>query len=179
MVSFFSRLPSHLYISSSADPSSGPGIGPSAGPGVPSLPVPPPSLPAAPRAVPDSTYAAATISAAPQPASMYGQSATPPVMLPPLHFQGMDSAQTFGYQPPAPGAAGMHPSRMAALGVSSPVPQAGMVRSADQMEGIESGPPPKKIKVARLPGGQYYPEENWIEMHPVRLHPIFQFQNPI
>ena len=88
-------------------------------------------------------------------------------MLPPLHFQGMDAAQPFGYQPPPPGAAGMHPSRMAALG-TPPIPQAGMVRSADQMEGVEGAPPAKKVKIARLPGGQYYPEESWIDMHPVR-----------
>jgi splicing factor 3A subunit 1 len=37
------------------------------------------------------------------------------------------------------------------------------------MEGIESSdiPPAKRQKVARLPGGQYYPEQDWINLHPV------------
>lgn len=96
-----------------------------------------------------------------------------PVMLPPLHYQGLDATQPFGYQPPTtPGAVppGMHPSRLANLSGGPPgMPQAGMVRSADQMEGIESSdiPPAKRQKVARLPGGQYYPEQDWINLHPV------------
>lgn len=95
-----------------------------------------------------------------------------PVMLPPLHYQGLDAAQPFGYQPPTPAAAppGMHPSRLAALGSASPLPpaQSGMVRSADQMEAVDDGvPPAKRQRVARLPGGQYYPEQDWINLHPV------------
>lgn len=146
-----------------------------------SLPPPPPSLPAPPHqlataggsGVPDPAFAAATVSAGPQPASMYS-SQPAPVMLPPLHYQGLDAAQPFGYQPPPSMAAGMHPARLAALSASPPIPggpQAGMVRSADQMEGIENGegiPPAKKQKVVRLPGGQYYPEQDWVNLHPVR-----------
>lgn len=88
-------------------------------------------------------------------------------MLPPLHYQGMDAAQPFGYQPPAPG---MHPSRMAALAAANGALQAqtGMVRSADEMEGgVDEMPPAKRQRVAKLPGGQLYPEADWIAMHPV------------
>src|SRR5262249_11697535 len=89
-----------------------------------------------------------------------------PVILPPLHYQGLDAAQPFGYQPPAQPAIpppGMHPSRLAAL--AGP-PQSGVVRSAEEMEGVEEQPA-KRQKVAKLPGGQYYPEADWINMHPV------------
>ena len=143
----------------------GPGIGPAAAPPpLTTLPPAPASLPAPPTGA----YSAATVSSGPQPASMY--SAQPPVMLPPLHYQGMDSAQPFGYQPP--GAPGMHPSRMAALGAANNLiqsVQAGMVRSADQMEGggADEIPPAKRQRVAKLPGGALYPEEDWIAMHPV------------
>lgn len=97
----------------------------------------------------------------------------PPVMLPPLHYQGMDSAQPFGYQPPAPG---MHPSRMAALAAANGVLQAqtGQTRSADEMEGgVDEMPPAKRQRVAKLPGGQLYPEADWIAMHPVSLVSLF------
>lgn len=105
-----------------------------------------------------------------------------PVMLPPLHYQGMDAAQPFGYQPAPPGSAvsppGMHPSRIAALaggGMGTP-PVAGQVRSADEMEGTDSMPPAKRQKMAKLPGGQLYPEDDWIRYHP---HPIsLQVQLP-
>jgi len=110
----------------------------------------------------------------------------PPVMLPPLHYSGMDPSQPFTYQPPgAPGqppgmgGMGMHPSRLAALAggpmgtpTPPPPPQAGMVRSADQMmmdgngtPGEDGVPPAKRQRVQRLPAGQYYPEESWIEWH--------------
>lgn len=82
----------------------------------------------------------------------------------------MDAAQPFGYQPPpgpGMGPPGMHPARLAALAGPPPPPQVGMVRSADQMEGSDGIPPAKKQKVARLPGGQYYPEDDWINLHPV------------
>jgi len=87
-------------------------------------------------------------------------------MLPPLHYQGLDAAQPFGYQPPAPG---MHPSRMAALAAANGAlqAQAGQVRSADQMDGVDELPPAKRQRVAKLPGGQLYPENDWISMHPV------------
>jgi splicing factor 3A subunit 1 len=73
----------------------------------------------------------------------------------------------------------MHPSRIAALAASGPIgtpSHAGMVRSADEMEAGDGMPPAKRVKVAKLPGGQYYSEENWISMH---QHPIsLQVQLP-
>lgn len=74
---------------------------------------------------------------------------------------------------------GMHPSRYAAIDGSAPV--AGMVRTADQMEGVVNGaddiPPAKRQRVAKLPGGQYYPEQDWVNLHP---HPIsVQVQLPV
>ncbi|KAF5386756.1 hypothetical protein D9615_001817 [Tricholomella constricta] len=145
----------------------GPGIGPAAiPPPLATLPPAPASLPAPPQAA--GAYQAATISSGPQPASVYANQ-PPPVMLPPLHYQGMDAAQPFGYQPPAPG---MHPSRQAALAAANGAlqAQAGQVRSADEMEGgADEMPPAKRQRVAKLPGGQLYPEADWIAMHP---HPI-------
>ncbi|KAG6866077.1 hypothetical protein C0991_008829 [Blastosporella zonata] len=147
----------------------GPGIGPaSIPPPLATLPPAPASLPAPPQSAgKPGAYQAATISSGPQPASMYSNQ--PPVMLPPLHYQGMDAAQPFGYQPPAPG---MHPTRMAALAAANGQlqAQAGQVRSADEMEGgADEMPPAKRQRVAKLPGGQLYPEADWIAMHP---HPI-------
>ena len=154
----------------------GPGIGPAAIPApLNSLPPAPSSLPAPPAAMgaagPNPAYSAATVSSGPQPASMFPQPA--PVMLPPLHYQGMDAAQPFGYQPPPAGAPMMHPARAAALGAPVPVgtpPQVGMVRSADEMEdGADGAPPAKRQRVAKLPGGALYPEQDWINMHPVNI----------
>lgn len=96
----------------------------------------------------------------------------PPVMLPPLHYQGMDAAQPFGYQPPPVAGPGMHPSRMAALAAANgqlQSVQTGTVRTADEMEGGDEMPPAKRQRVAKLPGGQLYPEADWIGMHPVSL----------
>ncbi|TCD66460.1 SF3a splicing factor complex subunit [Steccherinum ochraceum] len=156
----------------------GPGIGPAAIPAaLTSLPPAPASLPQPPlQNSNDPAYTAATVSSGPQPASLYPQQ-PPPVMLPPLHYQGLDAAQPFGYQPPA--APMMHPAaRMPPpQGMATP-PQAGMVRSADEMEGSgeEGMPPAKRQKYAKLPAGQYYPEQDWINMHP---HPIsLQIQLP-
>ncbi|OJT08855.1 Splicing factor 3A subunit 1 [Trametes pubescens] len=153
----------------------GPGIGPSAVPAaLNSLPPAPPSLPQPPSGVGASAmnpaYSAATVSSGPQPASMFPQPA--PVMLPPLHYQGMDAAQPFGYQPPPAGAPMMHPARAAAMAAPMPGgPQTGQVRTADEMEGGQDDnvPPAKRQRVAKLPGGNYYPEQDWINMHP---HPI-------
>ncbi|KAH9951387.1 Pre-mRNA splicing factor PRP21 like protein-domain-containing protein [Amylocystis lapponica] len=161
----------------------GPGIGPAAVPAaMTSLPPPPASLPAPPMqggGPGDSAYSAATISSGPQPASLYPNQAAP-VMLPPLHYQGMDAAQPFGYQPPPNGPPMMHPARAAVIGAAGPMgtpPQAGMVRSADEMEGAgDEIPPAKRQRVQKLPGGQLYPEADWISMHP---HPIsLQVQLP-
>ncbi|KAF8630071.1 hypothetical protein AX15_003128 [Amanita polypyramis BW_CC] len=152
----------------------GPGIGPAAAPPpLTTLPPAPSSLPLPPQSAATSgAYSAATVSSGPQPASAYPAQPAP-VMLPPLHYQGLDAAQPFGYQPPPPG---MHPSRMASFAAANGV-QAGMVRSADEMEGaIDELPPAKRQRVAKLPGGALYPETDWIAMHP---HPIsLQVQLP-
>ncbi|KAF8633734.1 hypothetical protein AX17_004390 [Amanita inopinata Kibby_2008] len=147
----------------------GPGIGPAAAPPPPlaTLPPAPASLPAPPQSTATSgVYSAATVSSGPQPASAY-PAQPPPVMLPPLHYQGLDAAQPFGYQPPPPG---MHPSRMAALAAANGTiqgAQAGVVRSAEEMEGgVDELPPAKRQRVAKLPGGALYPEADWIAMHP-------------
>jgi len=155
----------------------GPGIGPAA------IPAPLASLPPAPSSLPqppmqnanDPAYSAATVSSGPQPASLYPQQ-PPPVMLPPLHYQGLDAAQPFGYQPPA--APMIHPSRMPP-GMGGPPPQTGMVRSAEEMNGNgeEGMPPAKRQKVAKLPGGQYYPEQDWISMHPHSISLQIQLPN--
>ncbi|KAH8983550.1 Pre-mRNA splicing factor PRP21 like protein-domain-containing protein [Lactarius hatsudake] len=154
----------------------GPGIGPAAAP--PPLASVQPALPIPPKPVDvvskDPSFIAATISSGPQPASMYPTPA-PPVMLPPLHYQGLDSAQPFGYQPP-PGRA-PPPFTPPAAGAAPPANATGTVRPADQMEGdADDVPPAKRQRVAKLPGGQYYPEQDWINMHP---HPIsLQVQLP-
>uniref|UniRef100_A0A5K1K102 43kDa secreted glycoprotein (Immunodominant antigen Gp43) n=1 Tax=Ganoderma boninense TaxID=34458 RepID=A0A5K1K102_9APHY len=135
----------------------GPGIGPAAIPApLNTLPPAPASLPAPPTGagvpVPNPAYSAATVSSGPQPPSLF-PSQPAPVMLPPLHYQGMDAAQPFGYQPPPPGAPMMHPARAAAMTTpmpANPQPQAGM-------------------RVAKLPGGALYPEQDWLSMHP---HPV-------
>ena len=126
--------------------------------------VPPtPSLPAPPVA--SGAFSAATVASGPQPASAVAPQQ--PVMLPPLHYQGMGAPQPFGYQPAV--ASGLPPTRMAALAAANSALQAGMVRTADQMEGETPGelPPAKRQKVAKLPGGALYSEEDWIAMHPV------------
>jgi splicing factor 3A subunit 1 len=170
-----------IILRSEAAGAMGPGIGPaSVPPPMATLPPAPASLPAPPQATSSSSsgaYSAATVSSGPQPASLYSNQ-NPPVMLPPLHYQGLDAAQPFGYQPPPQTAIsppGMHPSRLAALAAGP-----GVVRSADKMEGVEEQPA-KRQKVAKLPGGQCYPETDWINMHPVgclpssRFHPLTRF----
>ncbi|TFK55258.1 hypothetical protein OE88DRAFT_1622827 [Heliocybe sulcata] len=147
----------------------GPGIGPAAPPpAITGLPPAPVSLPAAPQTGPG--YSAATISSGPQPASM-APPPTAPVMLPPLHYQGLGAQQPFGFSPPPP------PMGMG-MGMSPP-PQAGMVRTADQMEGGqgEGMPPPKRQKVAKLPGGALYPEADWLAMHPYPISLQVQMPN--
>ncbi|OAX41319.1 hypothetical protein K503DRAFT_767789 [Rhizopogon vinicolor AM-OR11-026] len=156
----------------------GPGIGPVSAPppAMTSLPPPHASLPAPPvQSSSSASYSSATVSSGPQPASAYPPQ-TPPVMLPPLHYQGLDSAQPFGYQPPP---AGIHPSRMANMvagGMGTP-PHAGMVRSADEMEGLEEQPAIKRQKIAKLPGGALYPEADWIAMHPYTISLTVQLPN--
>lgn len=153
----------------------GPGIGPAAAPPPPmtTLPPAPASLPAPPIQAPGSVshpaYSAATVSSGPQPASVYSNQ-PPPVMLPPLHYQGPDAVQPFGFQPPP---SGMHPARV--TGMTGP--QVGMVRSADEMEGLEEQPQIKRQKIAKLPGGALYPEADWISMHPYTISLSIQLPN--
>lgn len=147
----------------------GPGIGPAVVPATSSLPPAPASLPLPPNPAAvssDAGFTAATVSAAPQPSvPMFnlapGQAA--PVVLPPLHYQGLTAAQPFGYAPPPPG---MHPARLAALG-GPPPSVAGTVRSADEMmaEGHFGAVP--RPRVQRRPDGTLWPEGTWIAYHPV------------
>ena len=147
----------------------GPGIGPAVVPATSSLPPPPPSLPLPPNptvATSDAGFTAATVSAAPQPSVPIfnlapGQAA--PVVLPPLHYQGLTAAQPFGYAPPPPG---MHPARLAALG-GPPPPVAGTVRSADEMMADSQFGAVQRPRVQRQPDGALWPERNWIAYHPV------------
>lgn len=143
-------------------------------PPITSLPPPPASLPAPPTSLPG-----ATISSGPQPSAMpSGYPGQTPVSLPPLHYQGLNAPQPFGYQPPPPGMGMpmMHPARMAALGgpPGPSVPVAGVVRSADEMTGADDDPVTlaKRQRVEKLPGGHLYPEQNWIDMHPVRFSDV-------
>ncbi|TFY58154.1 hypothetical protein EVJ58_g6592 [Rhodofomes roseus] len=162
----------------------GPGIGPAAVPApMTSLPPAPTSLPAPPNqggAPGDPAYSAATISSGPQPASLYPPQ-PPPVMLPPLHYQGMDAPQPFGYQPPPAAAPMMHPARAALAGSPGAVgtpPQAGMVRTADQMEGgADEIPPAKRQKIAKIPGTTLYSADDWISMHPHPISLVIQLPN--
>lgn len=147
----------------------GPGIGPAVVPATTSLPPPPPSLPLPPNpvvAAGDGGFTAATVSAAPQPSVPAfnlapGQAA--PVVLPPLHYQGLAASQPFGYAPPPPG---MHPTRIAALG-GPPPSLAGTVRSADEMMADGQFGVVQQPRVQRRPDGTLWPEETWIAYHPV------------
>ncbi|KAH8833617.1 Pre-mRNA splicing factor PRP21 like protein-domain-containing protein [Flagelloscypha sp. PMI_526] len=116
------------------------------------------------QAASNPAFTAATISSGPQPASAYSQT---PVMLPPLHYQGMNAPQPFGYQPPP---AGPQPTRQAALEAANNALKAGQVRSADEMEGAtDEIPPAKRQRVNKMPGAQICTEEDWITMHPAPI----------
>ncbi|KAF9792348.1 Pre-mRNA splicing factor PRP21 like protein-domain-containing protein [Thelephora terrestris] len=145
----------------------GPGIGPASAPPMPLANLPaPPSLPQVPSQA-TGAYSAATVSSGPQPASVY-QPQPAPIVLPPLHYQGPHAAQPFGYQPPPVGV----PTNL--------IPQTGMVRTADQMDGETPGsdlPPAKRQKVAKLPNGQYYPEADWVNLHPLPISLNVQLPN--
>jgi hypothetical protein len=52
-----------------------------------------------------------------------------------------------------------------------------MVRSADEMDGADGTPPAKRQKIAKLPGGQYFPEADWINLHPVSVLYVKAFTN--
>lgn len=141
----------------------GPGIGPAAAPAPislhpssTSLPVNPNALPAPPLPAPVAAPVPIQATAS-QPIFNLAPGQPQPVVLPPLHYQGLSSSQPFGYTPPPPGS---NPSRVGS--------KAGTVRSAEEMlEGDPSGGPAvKKAKIGRLPDGQLYPEEAWLEYHP-------------
>ncbi|KIJ44155.1 hypothetical protein M422DRAFT_228832 [Sphaerobolus stellatus SS14] len=151
----------------------GPGIGPSITP-TSSLPPPPASLPMPPQAAVSSAANAggATIASGPQPASMF----PPPMMLPPLHYQP-NTVQPFGYQASPPMGTprpGMPP------GMSPSGSGVGMVRSADEMLGGDAdgnAPSAKRQRVAKLPGGHLYPEQDWVNMHPIPISLNIQLPN--
>lgn len=55
-----------------------------------------------------------------------------------------------------------------------------MVRSADEMlggEGDGDAPSAKRQRVAKLPGGHLYPEQDWISMHPIPISVSIQLPN--
>lgn len=135
-------------------------IGPSVGPSS-SLPINP-SLPANPTTLPPPAFdptgvysAGATVFAAPQP-------------LPPPH-PSLPAMPSFSMAPP-----GIHPSRLAAMGMPSPV--AGVVRSADEMggEGTQQAAA-KRPRVEKLPEGRYYTEADWQNLHNVSKVLDFEF----
>ncbi|KAF8610250.1 hypothetical protein BDV93DRAFT_517404 [Ceratobasidium sp. AG-I] len=126
-------------------------IGPSVGPSTSSLPINP-SLPANPTTLPPPAFdptgvysAGATVFAAPQP-------------LPPPH-PSLPAMPAFSMAPP-----GIHPSRLAAMGMPSPV--AGVVRSAEEMggDGAQQAAA-KRPRVEKLPEGRYYTETDWVNLH--------------
>jgi splicing factor 3A subunit 1 len=81
-------------------------------------------------------------------------------MLPPLHYNPMAPSPGYGGFPGGPPMSGMSPA---------PPPQ-GVVRSADEMtNGEDTVPPAKRQRVQKLPNGHLYPEQDWINMHPVSI----------
>ncbi|KAF9521059.1 hypothetical protein BS47DRAFT_1370221 [Hydnum rufescens UP504] len=140
----------------------GPAIGPSINPiATSSLPPPPISLPQNPNTLAaqgGNAYAGAVISAEPQPPSVYMGGMHHPLPLTP----------TFGGPPTGPGVPlGMHPSRLAALGGLP-------TRPADGAP--EAEPVAKRPRIER-PEGHYYPEEDWISMHPAAIVLSVQLPN--
>lgn len=68
----------------------------------------------------------------------------------------------------------MHPARAALAGSGGGIgtpPQAGQVRTADQMMegGVDEIPPAKRQKIAKIPGTTIYPEDDWLNLHPVSM----------
>jgi len=148
-------------------------IGPSIGPSIPSsLPPPPISLPQNPTTLPSSSeYAGAVISAGPQPASASGPAMmyhplppTPAAFVPSaVGMGGMGGpGMGMGMGMPAMGPPpGMHPSRLAALGAG-----AGAGLPTRPAEDMGDQPTAKRQRIERLPEGHYYPEQDWINLHP-------------
>ncbi|KAF8333989.1 Pre-mRNA splicing factor PRP21 like protein-domain-containing protein [Cantharellus anzutake] len=129
----------------------GPTIGPNINP-IPTtstLPPPPLSLPQNPNTL-AASHPNAVITAEPQPASATSYA---PTQLP---------------LPPGGAAAGMHPSRLAALGGNL---------SGRPADGAPEGEPiAKRPRIERIEG-HYYPEEDWINMHPEAITLSVQLPN--
>ncbi|PVG00197.1 hypothetical protein CPB86DRAFT_805903 [Serendipita vermifera] len=147
----------------------GPGIGPAATPAPIGLPAPPASLPVNPTTLKgEAAYVPPTASTQPQPSSSAIFSLVPgqqqPVVLPPLHYQGLSSSLPFSYTPPPAGS----PSRGTPTGTKPTPAVAGTVRSAEEMlEGDPSGGPAhKRPRVGRMPDGSLYPEDTWLSYNP-------------
>ncbi|KAI9457747.1 hypothetical protein BJY52DRAFT_1223670 [Lactarius psammicola] len=154
----------------------GPGIGPTAAP--PSLTSAPPALPISPTPVDaaskDPSFAVATISSGPQPPSTYPTPA--PVMLPPLHYQGLDSAQPFGYQPP-PGRApppftppASAPPVVNATGMFSILPQHTLGADVNQTASdFAAGAAAVEREHARVEDGRHDRDDHGTAAEPVRV----------
>ncbi|CAE6411549.1 unnamed protein product [Rhizoctonia solani] len=91
-----------------------------------------------------------------------GPTAGPSGPLPPPH-PSLPAMPTFAMSP-----SGIHPSRLAAMGMpGAPSPVAGVVRSADEMNGGDGmqQAAPKRPRVEKLPEGRYYTEQDWQNLH--------------
>lgn len=141
----------------------GPGIGPSVG--ATSLPPPPPSLPMPPQ-MPNQMPNIQAGMMPPQQPGMFAQ----PLMLPPLHYQP-NTLPPYGFQPGRPMNAPMN-----AYAPPPPPPPTGVIRSADEMAtgDDQDVPPAKRQRVAKLPGGHLYPEQDWINTHPAPISIVVQ-----
>lgn len=102
----------------------------------------------------------------PQP-GMFAQ----PLMLPPLHYQP-NTVPPYGFQPGRP----MNVPMNAYATPPPPPPPTGVIRSADEMTSgdDQDAPPAKRQRVAKLPGGHLYPEQDWINTHPVPISIVVQ-----
>lgn len=178
-----------MVFESMDEAAAGPGIGPSIAP--PPMSIPSISAPLNPLG--GTTKTSTAQSMAPPMSIPNGPT---PVALPTLHYQGMNAHSTFGYQPPPPPPSGVPPMGPPGMGVGmgmgpprmpgmhggpppgmygapgAPGQLAGTIRNVDEMhDGEEPSNEQlaKRQRVAKLPGGHLYPEQNWIDMHPVRL----------
>jgi splicing factor 3A subunit 1 len=98
------------------------------------------------------------------PARMAAMGAAPPVpgMMPPM---GM--APPMGMPPMGmPMQMGMPP-----MGMGMHMGMGGITRSADEMMGGSGGVEPiaKRPRIEKLPEGHYYPEEQWLSLHPFNI----------
>lgn len=105
----------------------------------------------------------------------------PPPGIHPSRLAALGGAPPTGLPGPSPGIGMVRSASDAALPGSGPGP--GGINGNGNGNGGGDGtddssllPPAKRQRVARLPGGQFYPEQHWAEMHP---HPIsVQIQLP-